>query len=123
VQAAHRRRGQQVCPRATLNVEAVKDVAGLVLFSALPFVAVQALADSQYGKELLENVNAQKPVLQKQAQQREEERRRARQQRCGASTLCCSPLVPVRCVPDVLPCVLHHAARGLAMSAPCGWDR
>ncbi|KAI3428160.1 hypothetical protein D9Q98_006543 [Chlorella vulgaris] len=79
-QAAHRRRGQQVCPRATLNVEAVKDVAGLVLFSALPFVAVQALADSQYGKELLENVNAQKPVLQKQAQQREEERRRARQQ-------------------------------------------
>lgn len=55
-----------------------------MLFSATPFVAVQALADSKYGKQLLERLEAQKPLLRKQAEERERERRVARQQRWAA---------------------------------------
>ena len=44
VQAVHRRR---LAAAAELSVDTLKDVGGLLVFSALPFVAVQALADSQ----------------------------------------------------------------------------
>lgn len=50
LQAAHRRlhrHGRRQVAVAALSLEAVKDVGALVLFSALPFVAVQALADSK----------------------------------------------------------------------------
>lgn len=48
------------------------------VFSALPFVAVQALADSQYGKDLMARLEAEKPLVKRQAQQREAQRRAAR---------------------------------------------
>lgn len=90
-QAAHRRlhaRGRRLAAAvAELSVETLKDVGGLLLFSAAPFVAVQALADSQWGKQLLERLEAEKPELQKQARQRERERRAARQQRCAAGVV------------------------------------
>lgn len=38
-----------------------------MVFSAVPFLAVQALADSPAGKQLLEDVRAQKPRLQAEA--------------------------------------------------------
>ena len=66
-------------------METLKDIGGLLLFSAAPFVAVQALADSKFGKELLQRLEEQKPLLQRQAQHREQERRAARQQRCVCS--------------------------------------
>jgi len=50
VQAAHRRlhrRGRQRAAVAALSLETLKDIGGLVVFSALPFVAVQALAGSK----------------------------------------------------------------------------
>ena len=85
-----RRQRQLSCqPSASLSLEAVKDVGGLVLFSALPFVAVQALADSKLGKDLLAGLEAQKPLLRRQAAQQEAERRAARQQRCGSGALVC----------------------------------
>ena len=37
----------------------------------------------RYGKDLMANLEAQKPQLRKQAEQAERERRAARQQRCG----------------------------------------
>lgn len=54
------------------------DVAGLLVFSAVPFLAVQALADSKYGKQLLENLRAQKPALQAAAAADDRERAAAR---------------------------------------------
>lgn len=92
-QAAHRRlharQARLLCTAAlpALSLAAAKDVAGLVVFSALPFVAVQALADSQAGKDLMARLEEQKPGLQREAAQRERERAAARSQRCGASTL------------------------------------
>ena len=68
--------------RAELSWEAVQDVGGLVVCSAIPFLAVQALADSQAGKDLMARLEAQKPVLQREAEQRERERRAVRQKRC-----------------------------------------
>lgn len=77
---------QRVAAVAGLSWEAAKDVAGLVVFSALPFVAVQALADSQAGKDLMARLEEQKPLLQREAAQRELERAAARSQRCAAGT-------------------------------------
>lgn len=51
------------------------DVAGLLVFSAVPFVAVQALADSKYGKQLLDNLKANKPLLRAVSAAAERERR------------------------------------------------
>lgn len=59
------------------------DVAGLLVFSAVPFLAVQALADSPLGRELQERLEAQKAALQAQAGRRDRERQRARQERCA----------------------------------------
>lgn len=81
---ARRARLQRVAAVAGLSWEAAKDVAGLVVFSALPFVAVQALADSQAGKDLMARLEEQKPLLQREAAQRERERAAARSQRCAA---------------------------------------
>lgn len=50
LQAAHRRlhrRERQRTAVAALSLDTLKDIGGLVVFSALPFVAVQALADSK----------------------------------------------------------------------------
>lgn len=103
-----RRQRQLSCqPSASLSLEAVKDVGGLVLFSALPFVAVQALADSKLGKDLLAGLEAQKPLLRRQAAQQEAERRAARQQRCGSGALVCR-LAPA--VEQGLPARLTAAA-------------
>ena len=54
------------------------DVAGLLVFSSLPFLAVQALADSKFGKQLLEDLQAQKPRLQAAAAAAEKQRERER---------------------------------------------
>lgn len=53
-------------PARTLSTRvqaAWTDVAGVLIFSAVPFVAVQALADSDAGKQLQQNLEAQKPQL------------------------------------------------------------
>ena len=50
----------------TTTTASTEDVAGLLVFSAIPFLAVQALADSPYGKQFLKKLNAQKPKLQAQ---------------------------------------------------------
>lgn len=42
------------------------DVASVLVFSAVPFVAVQTLADSDAGKQLQTNLEARKPQLQAQ---------------------------------------------------------
>ena len=40
-------------PARTLHrAEALQEVAGILVFSALPFLSVQALADSDFGKNL-----------------------------------------------------------------------
>ena len=54
------------------------DVAGLIVFSAVPFVAVQALADSKYGKQLYEDLQAKKPALESARAVKEKERAVAR---------------------------------------------
>jgi len=54
------------------------DVAGLIVFSAVPFVAVQALADSKYGKQLYEDLKAKKPALELARAVKEKERALAR---------------------------------------------
>ncbi len=53
-------------------------MAGLLVFSAIPFVAVQALADSKYGKQLLDNLKSQKPALQAASAAAERQRAAAR---------------------------------------------
>ena len=58
-----------------------QDVAGLLVFSALPFLAVQALADSRFGEELKERLEAARPDLQQAVQRSERERAEARRQR------------------------------------------
>jgi len=57
----------------------VSDIAGLLVFSAIPFVAVQTLADSRYGKQLLDGLNARKPELQAAAASAQQERQAAQQ--------------------------------------------
>ena len=87
VQSARRRRARRAAalpPATALSWEAAKDVAGLVAFSALPFAAVQALADSQAGKDLLARLEAEKPALQRAAREAERERTAVRQQRCAS---------------------------------------
>jgi light-harvesting complex II chlorophyll a/b binding protein 7 len=95
LQQAQRRkaRRRQLAARCELSWESAKDVGGLVLFSALPFVAVQALADSRLGKDLLAGLEARKPLLEQAARQREAERQAARQQRWAP----CLAVVPSRC--------------------------
>ena len=79
MQAARRQRRRPAAPpRAGLSLDALKDVGGLLVFSALPFVAVQALADSQLGKDLMARLDAEKPALRRAAAQRERERAAAR---------------------------------------------
>ena len=60
---------------AALSISA--DVAALVAFSALPFLGVQALADSGAGKKLKEDLEEKKPALLKAAAEAERRRRQA----------------------------------------------
>lgn len=60
---------------ATLSISA--DVAALVAFSALPFLGVQALADSGAGKKLKEDLEKRKPALLKVAAEAERRRQQA----------------------------------------------
>lgn len=60
---------------AALSISA--DVAALVAFSALPFLGVQALADSGAGKKLKEDLEMRKPALMKLAAEAERRRREA----------------------------------------------
>lgn len=56
------------------TIASAGDVAGLLVFSAIPFLAVQALADSKYGKQLLDDLKAQKPQLKSAAASAEKAR-------------------------------------------------
>ena len=47
-----RSRAHRIGRRGLLVCASLKDVAGVLVFSALPFASVQALADSKLGKEL-----------------------------------------------------------------------
>ena len=68
-QCRHRRH-----PVSLQTVASLGDVAGLLVFSAIPFLGVQAFADSKYGKRLLDDLKAQKPQLQAEAAAREKSR-------------------------------------------------
>ncbi|KAL4538537.1 hypothetical protein Ndes2526B_g03162 [Nannochloris sp. 'desiccata'] len=57
------RRSHRPPAQLTTTYASAADVAGLIVFSAIPFVAVQALADSKYGKKLLEDLKAQRSSL------------------------------------------------------------
>jgi hypothetical protein len=59
----------------------VQDVAGLIILSALPFLGIQALADSKYGKELQLRLKAEKAKLKRDSVERERQRRLARSAR------------------------------------------
>jgi hypothetical protein len=67
--------------------------AGIVLFSALPFAAVQALADSKYGKDLLARVEQDKPKLEARKRAVEAARSQARQRRYRCDMVPYSALV------------------------------
>lgn len=73
------RRGRQGRELRLHSSAAASDIASLVVFSALPFVAVQALADSKYGKELKLGLELRKPALQAEAAALERARAAARQ--------------------------------------------
>ncbi len=82
-----RRGSSRISRRARASTLAVKaawnpvDVAGVLVFSAIPFVAVQTLADSDKGKQLQQNLEAQKPQLLAQQAADEAARARARASR------------------------------------------
>ena len=62
------RRAGCASPRGGVRVVAsAAEVAGTLILSALPFVAVQALADSKYGQQLQERLQARKGELQQEA--------------------------------------------------------
>ncbi|CAK0746974.1 hypothetical protein CVIRNUC_001732 [Coccomyxa viridis] len=66
---------------ADLRVQAaVSDLVGVLLFSAFPFVSVQALADSDFGKKLQERLEDKKPEFEQQERRKAEAMARARQQ-------------------------------------------
>lgn len=67
------RRSAVVPPQA-----AAGDVVGLLVFSAIPFLAVQALADSKFGKQLLDDLQANKPALEAEAAAIERQRQAER---------------------------------------------
>ena len=50
----------------------------VLAFAATPFLAVQAFADSDAGKEIFERLKENKPLLKKQALENERARRRVR---------------------------------------------
>lgn len=56
----------------------VANVSGLVVFSALPFIAVQSFADSQLGRDFRNRLEADKLRLKEESLQRERERVDAR---------------------------------------------
>eukprot|EP00884_Botryococcus_braunii_P002434 jgi/Botrbrau1/12191/Bobra.0186s0097.1 len=58
---------------------AIQDIVGVLVFSALPFLAVQGLADSSLGKALQENVERNKAAYAKESKRRKQEEERARQ--------------------------------------------
>ncbi|EIE25389.1 putative chlorophyll a/b-binding protein [Coccomyxa subellipsoidea C-169] len=58
--------------------EGAADVLGVLAFSALPFAAVQALADSDLGKKLQRDLEANKSEYKRAEQQREKELAAAR---------------------------------------------
>lgn len=69
-QPGRSRQRQIQLPRAS-----AADVASLLVFSAVPFVAVQALADSPAGKKLVSGLEARKPALKAAAAAAEKDRR------------------------------------------------
>ncbi|CAL8460653.1 g183 [Coccomyxa elongata] len=64
--------------RVTVTAGAA-DLLGVLAFSALPFAAVQALADSDLGKKLQEDVEEKKDEYKRAEQQREKELAAARE--------------------------------------------
>ncbi|WPT17714.1 Chlorophyll a-b binding protein 7 [Picochlorum sp. SENEW3] len=77
---------KQPSPRARIiphgfSLESIpisKDVIGLCIFSAAPFVLVQAFADSEAGKQIFERLKNEKPMLERQRVDVEKERARVR---------------------------------------------
>lgn len=65
-------------PFAVPPIASVVDVAELLVFSALPFVAVQAVADSDAGKRLRTSLEAEKPELERRSAEMEAERSKVR---------------------------------------------
>lgn len=72
-----RSRSTSSATAAALPIPITGDVAALVAFSALPFLGVQALADSGAGKRLAEDLERRKPALLKAAAEAERRRQRA----------------------------------------------
>ena len=70
-----RRRSRPTSTTAAAALSA--DVAALIAFSALPFLGVQALADSEAGKKLEEDLKKRKPALLKIAAEAERRRQQA----------------------------------------------
>lgn len=64
-------RGSHVC-------HSVPEVLGVLAFSALPFTAVQALADSDFGKSLRENVEKNKPKFEAETAEKQKQQAEAR---------------------------------------------
>eukprot|EP00208_Stichococcus_sp_RCC1054_P002022 CAMPEP_0206141960 /NCGR_PEP_ID=MMETSP1473-20131121/14903_1 /ASSEMBLY_ACC=CAM_ASM_001109 /TAXON_ID=1461547 /ORGANISM="Stichococcus sp, Strain RCC1054" /LENGTH=211 /DNA_ID=CAMNT_0053536733 /DNA_START=296 /DNA_END=928 /DNA_ORIENTATION=- len=61
--------GQLKRHRRLSPTAAFQDVAGVLVISAIPFLAVQALADSDLGSRLQEELEASKPQRRKEEQQ------------------------------------------------------
>lgn len=72
-----RSRSTSSATAAALPIPISGDVAALVAFSALPFLGVQALADSGAGKRLAEDLERRKPALLTAAAEAERRRQRA----------------------------------------------
>jgi len=62
------------------SVQALPEFLGVLAFSALPFVSVQALADSSFGKSLRENVEKNKPRYKAEAAEKQRQQADARAQ-------------------------------------------
>lgn len=70
-----RTRSPLQCKSSVLDlIESKRDLIGLLIFSAAPFVLVQSFADSTAGKEIFERLKREKPALERAAAQIEVER-------------------------------------------------
>ena len=65
-------------PLVPVALSSALETAGILVFAATPFLAVQAFADSEAGKAIFERLKEQKPRLKEQALERERARRRVR---------------------------------------------
>ena len=76
---AHSRRERRQKRRLLVTKAISKEVIELLIFSAAPFVAVQAIADSGKGKAIFQRLKEEKPLLLKEAEKRALERSAAQE--------------------------------------------